>query len=85
MLNIKRANRTEVIVSMAEKWRKYINSDSDRATASFKKGVNKDQGSLVRIHHDPDSKPGTVQGERKDKKRKKKKKKMIERNVFRRK
>ena len=28
---------------------------------------------MVRIHHDPDSKPGTVQGVHKDRKRKKKK------------
>lgn len=68
------ANRTEVIVSMADKWLKYINSDNDRAVASFKKYVKKHQGSLVRIHHDPDSKPGTVHGEHNDKKRKKKKK-----------
>lgn len=40
------------------------------ATASFKKDV-KDQGSLVHIHHDPDSEPSTMQGE--DKVRKKKK------------
>lgn len=54
---------------MADKQCKYINSDNGRAIASFQKNLKKKEGSLNRTHHGPNSKPGTAQGEYKDRKK----------------